>query len=70
MLCFRSSAAYLTDRKASREYNAKVFELIAEGVFKPVVYKEYPLSPAGLREAHKELAEGKTAGKCLVKVAA
>ncbi|EJF61967.1 NAD(P)-binding protein, partial [Dichomitus squalens LYAD-421 SS1] len=67
---FASAAAYFADRKAGREYVAEVFRLVTNGVFKPVVHKEYPLSAEGVREAERELWEGKTAGKCLVKVAA
>ena len=62
------AAAYFADKKAGREYVAEVFRLVANGVFKPVVHKEYPLSAEGVREAEKEVWESKTAGKCLIKV--
>ena len=61
---------YAADKKAVRGYAAEVFELIASGVLKPVVYKEYPLSVEGVREAEQAMGEGKTYGKCLIRVAA
>ncbi|KAI1793736.1 NAD(P)-binding protein [Ganoderma leucocontextum] len=66
---FASAAAYIADKKAGREYIAEVFRLLANGTYKPVVYKEYPLSAEGVREAEKALWEGRTSGKCLIKVA-
>ena len=66
----RSAVAYAGEKKAAREYVAEVFRLVANGSFRPVVYKEYPLSAAGVREAEEALAEGKTFGKSLIRVAA
>ncbi|PIL27058.1 hypothetical protein GSI_10197 [Ganoderma sinense ZZ0214-1] len=67
---FASSIAYTGDKKAGREYVAEVFRLVASGALKPVVHGEYPLSAAGVREAEQAMAEGRTSGKYLVKVAA
>ncbi|KAM5545502.1 hypothetical protein V8D89_000540 [Ganoderma adspersum] len=67
---FASIMVYAADKKAVREYAAEVFKLITSGVYKPVVYKEYPLSVEGVREAEQAMGEGKTFGKCLIKVAA
>ncbi len=47
-----------------------MFRLVANGSYKPIVYKEYPLSAEGVREAEQAMAEGKTFGKSLIKVAA
>ena len=65
-----SIMVYAADKKAVRGYAAEVFELITNGVLKPVVYKEYPLSVEGVREAEQAMGEGRTYGKCLIRVAA
>ena len=65
-----SVATFFVDKKAGREYVAEVFRLVANGSFKPVVYKEYPFIAEGVREAEREVWESKTAGKCLIRVAA
>ena len=64
-----SVATFFVDKKAGREYVAEVFQLVANRSFKPVVYKEYPFSAEGVREAEQALGKGKTFGKCLVRVA-
>ncbi|KAI1793737.1 NAD(P)-binding protein [Ganoderma leucocontextum] len=66
---FASSSAYFADKTAGREYVAEIFRLLANGTYKPVVYKEYPLGAEGVREAEQAMWESKTFGKCLIKVA-
>ena len=44
-------------------------ELIASGAVKPVIWKEYQFTAEGVVQAQKDLAEGRSVGKLLVKVA-
>ena len=43
-------------------------ELIASGAVKSVVCKEYPFTAEGVVQAHKDLADGRSVGKLLIKV--
>ncbi|KAF8079186.1 hypothetical protein FPV67DRAFT_1402721 [Lyophyllum atratum] len=49
-------------------YGKKVFELIGDGTLKINVFKEYPFTSDGVRQAQIDLVEGKTTGKLIVKV--
>ncbi|KAJ7597728.1 hypothetical protein C8J56DRAFT_920793 [Mycena floridula] len=49
-------------------YGTKVFDLVGSGVLKINVFKEYPFTTEGIREAQKDLTGGKTTGKLVIKV--
>ncbi|KAF9257094.1 NAD(P)-binding protein [Marasmius fiardii PR-910] len=49
-------------------YGHKIFELIGNGVLKINVFKEYPFTAEGVQQAQRDLVEGKTTGKLVVKV--
>ncbi|GLB43603.1 putative zinc-binding dehydrogenase [Lyophyllum shimeji] len=49
-------------------YGKKVFELIGDGTLKINIFKEYPFTADGVRQAQIDLVEGKTTGKLVVKV--
>ena len=52
-------------------YGTEFFKLVASGVVKVNVYKEYPFTTEGAREAQTDLAArgGKTFGKLVIKIA-
>lgn len=49
-------------------YGKKVFELIADGMLKIHIHKEYPFTVEGAREAQTDLVSGKTVGKLVISV--
>ncbi|RDB19329.1 putative quinone oxidoreductase [Hypsizygus marmoreus] len=49
-------------------YGRKVFELIGDGTLKINIFKEYPFTAEGVREAQSDLVSGKTTGKVIIKV--
>ncbi|KAE9401945.1 NAD-P-binding protein [Gymnopus androsaceus JB14] len=49
-------------------YVNKVFELVSSGVLKVDIYKEYPFTTEGGRQAQRDLVGGKTMGKLIIKV--
>ncbi|KAG6859641.1 hypothetical protein C0995_006348 [Termitomyces sp. Mi166 len=49
-------------------YGKKVFELIGDGTLKINIFKEYPFTAEGVRQAQNDLVGGKTTGKLIVKV--
>lgn len=49
-------------------YGKRVFELIGDGTLKINIFKEYPYTSEGVRQAQTDLVEGKTTGKLIVKV--
>ena len=51
-------------------YTNKVWDYVQKGVLKINIFKEYPFSSEGVREAQTELTTGKTTGKLLIKIAA
>ena len=60
---------YTQQPENGRDYGQEVVELIASGAVKPVIWKEYPFTAEGVVQAQKDLAEGRSVGKLLVKVA-
>lgn len=65
-----SSALYTFTPAECLYYSTKLFDLISQGAIKIQIFKEYPFSAEGVREAQADLAErsGKTAGKLLIKI--
>ena len=51
-------------------YTNKVWDYVQKGVLKINIFKEYPFSSEGVREAQTELTTGKTTGKLLIKIGA
>ncbi|TFK68263.1 NAD(P)-binding protein [Pluteus cervinus] len=51
-----------------QHYGRKVFGLIASGALKIQVFKEYPFTAEGVKQAQRDLVGGKTTGKLVVKV--
>ena len=59
---------YVTEPEEAVYYGKKVFELIENGTFKTNIFKEYPFTAEGVRQAQIDLTGGKTTGKLIVKV--
>ncbi|KAE9401946.1 NAD(P)-binding protein [Gymnopus androsaceus JB14] len=49
-------------------YSNKLFEMISTGVLKINIWKEYPFTQEGGRQAQQDLTGGKSTGKLLIKV--
>ncbi|KAH9929830.1 NAD-P-binding protein [Fomitopsis serialis] len=66
-----SAGNYIVTPEESLQYGTELFQLIASGVAKISVYKEYPFTADGAREAQTDLTQrgGKTFGKLVIKIA-
>ncbi|KAH9929813.1 NAD-P-binding protein [Fomitopsis serialis] len=66
-----SAINYIVTPEESLQYGTELFQLIASGVAKINIYKEYPFTTEGAREAQTDLAQrgGKTFGKLIIKIA-
>jgi NADPH:quinone reductase len=60
---------YVFEPEEAAYYGKKLFGLIENGTLKINIYKEYPFTAEGVRQAQIDLTGGKTAGKLIVKVA-
>lgn len=49
-------------------YGNALFSLLADGTLKTRIFKEYPFTTEGVRQAQIDLTSGKTTGKLVVKV--
>lgn len=49
-------------------YGNALFSLLANGTLKTQIFKEYPFTTEGIRQAQIDLTSGKTTGKLIVKV--
>jgi NADPH2:quinone reductase len=50
-------------------YIQQVWKLMENGNFKMNIFKEYPFTAEGVKQAQQDLTEGKTMGKLLIKIA-
>ncbi|KZT27673.1 NAD(P)-binding protein [Neolentinus lepideus HHB14362 ss-1] len=64
-----SMVNYTTTPAEALYYGNELFDLIAKGVLKINVYKEYPFTAAGVQEAQQDLTGGKSTGKLVIKIA-
>ncbi|OBZ80068.1 putative quinone oxidoreductase [Grifola frondosa] len=64
-------ANYIYTPEEAQYYSTRLFDLIASGVLKINIFKEYPFTTAGAQEAQRDLTvrSGKTVGKLIIKVA-
>jgi len=60
---------YLCTSEESQYYMDELFSLISTGTMKLLVHKEYPFTTEGVQQAEKDLTEGRTVGKLLIKIA-
>ncbi|KAM5543351.1 hypothetical protein V8D89_003225 [Ganoderma adspersum] len=66
---YPSATLYIQQPENGRDYGQELVDLLASGAVKPVISKEYPFMAEGVAQAHKDLAEGRSVGKLLIKVA-
>jgi NADPH2:quinone reductase len=74
---FKLTVAHVTTRMSNYVYTAEeafyygqeVWKLIVNGDLKINIFKEYSFTTEGVREAQRDLTEGKTTGKLLIKIA-
>ncbi|KAG6849393.1 hypothetical protein H0H93_008839 [Arthromyces matolae] len=59
---------YVYTPEEAYHYGKEVFKLIGDGVLKINVWKEYPFTAEGVKQAQSDLVGGKTTGKLIVKV--
>ena len=62
-------ANYLATAEERNHYNAELWGLVSSGALRVNIHAEYPFTANGVRQAHIDLATGKTAGKLVIKVA-
>ncbi|KAG6888329.1 hypothetical protein C0992_008829 [Termitomyces sp. T32_za158] len=61
-------ANYVYTAEEAYHYGKKVFELIGDGSLRINIFKEYPFTAEGVKQAQSDLVEGKTTGKLIIKV--
>ncbi|KAJ3723610.1 NAD(P)-binding protein [Lentinula guzmanii] len=59
---------YVVTAEEAWEIGGKVFDLITEGMLRVNIYKEYPFTTEGGRQAQIDLTNGKTMGKLVIRV--
>ncbi|PFH52349.1 hypothetical protein AMATHDRAFT_57416 [Amanita thiersii Skay4041] len=59
---------YVYTPEEARKYGIMTFDLISKGQLKIQVFKEYPFTAEGAKEAQRDLTGGKTTGKLVIKV--
>ena len=64
-----SATVYVNEPEDSRNYGSELARLLESGAVKPLISKEYPFTAEGVREAQKDLGQGRSVGKLLIKVA-
>jgi len=68
-LCRPRMNNYTLTAEEFRTYADELFDLVAKGILKPEVHKEYPFSAEGVKESQKDITSRGTIGKLLIKVA-
>lgn len=64
----QSATLYIQHPENDRDYGQELMELLASGAVKPVIFKEYPFTAEGVAQSQKDMAEGRSVGKLLIKV--
>lgn len=59
---------YLVTPEEGSHYSKLFFDLVSKGVLKFNIFREYPFTAEGEREAQTELPRGKTTGKLILKI--
>lgn len=59
---------YIHTPEEGRVYSKELFELIGQGLVKINIYKEYPFTAEGVKNAQVDITSGKTTGKLIIKV--
>ena len=59
---------YITTLEESFKYVQELYKLITDGVVKINIYKDYPFSAQGVKQAQRDITSRSTTGKLLIKV--
>lgn len=59
---------YTVTPEEGTHYAKLLFDAVSKGVVKINVYKEYPFTAEGVREAQTDLPSGKSVGKLIIKI--
>ncbi|TFK41971.1 hypothetical protein BDQ12DRAFT_663251 [Crucibulum laeve] len=59
---------YVYTPEEAQYYGQKVFDYIHKGILKIQIFKEYPFTEEGVKEAQQDLTTGKTTGKLIINV--
>jgi NADPH2:quinone reductase len=59
---------YVVTPEEALHYTAVLFNYVEKGVLNATVYKEYPFTADGVKQAHSDLTAGTTTGKLVLKV--
>ncbi len=60
---------YLYTPQEAQEYATEFYDLVSTQRLNVRVHGEYPFTAEGVQQAERDLAEGKTVGKLLIKIA-
>ena len=60
---------YVATVEEAAHYGKELLKLIESGELKITIFKEYPFTAEGVRQAQHDLVGGKTTGKLLIKIA-
>ncbi len=60
---------YAEDPKEARKWFDEVFRLVANGTLKMRIHKEYPFTAEGVQQSQKDMVNGTSVGKLLIKIA-
>lgn len=61
---------YVYTPEEAAHYGKELFQLVENGDLKIKIFREYPFTAEGVKQAHNDLTQrgGKTVGKLLIKV--
>lgn len=59
---------YVYTAEEAQYYGRKTFDLVVKGVLKINIFKEYPFTAEGARQAQQDLTTGKTTGKLIINI--
>lgn len=60
---------YVFTAAEAHHYGTRIFDMIEKGILNIQIFDEYPFSAEGVQKAQRDLTEGKTTGKLLIKIA-
>ncbi|RPD63772.1 NAD-P-binding protein [Lentinus tigrinus ALCF2SS1-6] len=71
--CIKYTAAvasvYIEDPKESRKWFGELYRLVADGTLKMLIHKEYPFTASGVQQSQKDMVNGTSIGKLVIKIA-
>ena len=59
---------YLATPEEGTHYSKLFFDVLSKGVIKINIFREYPFSAEGVRQAQTDLPSGKSTGKLIIKI--